>query len=238
MSTPTGKRLHLGCGRNAVDGWVNVDGSWSAILAKVPVVWRALHKIGLLSATQPEVWPRKIRLHNVRRRLPFGPGGFTAVYASHLLEHLYLDEAKTLLRDCHRVLMPGGVIRLVVPDLKTLVMEYLAAIDHGDRLESGPFESPADRLNVRLRFRESSRPQGHILQRLYTAMTDFHSHKWMYDSLSLIRHLQEAGFVDVVEMAFGTSRIEGVGDIELPERVLNGEGVCVEGIKPYSRVVD
>jgi hypothetical protein len=60
----------------------------------------------------------------------------------------------------------------------------------------------------------------------------------MYDSLSLIRHLQEAGFVDVVEMAFGTSRIEGVGDIELPERVLNGEGVCVEGIKPYSRVVD
>jgi predicted SAM-dependent methyltransferase len=49
-------------------------------------------------------------------RLPFESSSLAFVYSEHFLEHLFLDEALSLLKECHRVLGPGGVIRTVVPD--------------------------------------------------------------------------------------------------------------------------
>ncbi len=63
---------------------------------------------------------------------------------------------------------------------------------------------------------------------------DFHTHKWMYDANSLIRHMEPAGFVEVRQMALYESRIEGIEQIEDPSRVLRGEGICIEGIKPVA----
>ncbi len=51
----------------------------------------------------------------------FADGSFTEVYASHVLEHFdYKDALMTALREWHRVLAPGGVLRLSVPDIDVL----------------------------------------------------------------------------------------------------------------------
>jgi len=54
----------------------------------------------------------------------------------------------------------------------------------------------------------------------------------MYDADSLISHLNLAGFVEVQEMAFHQSRIVKIEQVEDAGRVLNGAGICVEGVKP------
>lgn len=48
--------------------------------------------------------------------LPFRDKSFSFVFSEHFFEHLFMDEAFELFRECHRVLRPGGVMRTVVPD--------------------------------------------------------------------------------------------------------------------------
>lgn len=115
-------KLHLGCGTITPDGWINVDGSWNARLAKHPLLRKMLAAASILSRDQSHVpWNPKIITRDVRRPLPYSADSFDAIYASHLLEHLYLDEGRRLLRECFRTLRPGGVLRMVVPDLRAAV---------------------------------------------------------------------------------------------------------------------
>jgi len=73
------------------EGRVNVDGSWNARLAKHPLIRRALAKVGLLSADHLSVpWKSNVFIHDIRKPFPFPDESATAVYASHVLEHLYV----------------------------------------------------------------------------------------------------------------------------------------------------
>jgi predicted SAM-dependent methyltransferase len=226
MTAPASK-LHLGCGENVVEGWINVDGSWNARLAKHPYLRKAVRILPILPKRQFDIpWSPNIFIHDVRKSLPFQDSTFTAIYASHLLEHLYLDEGQRLLGECFRVLSPGGVLRMVVPDLRALVLEYVSSDQPRQR-------DRADILVRRLLLRDPHSPKGNLLYRLYNSLLDFHSHKWMYDAQSLTMRFTEAGLVDVEEKQLNESRISGIASIEKPDRVLDGEGICVEGIKPH-----
>jgi SAM-dependent methyltransferase len=226
-------RLHLGCGVTTPSGWVNVDGSWNARLARHAVVWRVLRALRVLPREKFDVpWSSDILIHDVRKPLPFPNSSFDGIYASHLLEHLNLEEGKRLLRECFRVLQPNGVLRMVVPDLEAIVREYLGEKPFGELSGEMEMLPPADRLNRRLLLRSPEPSSGGIVLRTYTALKDLHSHKWMYDANSLIIHFQQTGFAEVREMRFHESRIPGIRDIEQASRVLNGEGICIEGVKP------
>ncbi len=87
-------------------------------------------------------------------------------------------------------------------------------------------------MNMRLLMKSKSPPSGNLFSRLYGSWMDFHSHKWMYDANSLIHHMESAGFVDVRQMDLHESRIAGIEQVEDPSRVLQGEGICIEGVKP------
>ena len=227
-------KLHLGCGLNAVDGWLNVDGSWNARLAKLPWLRRALATVGVISKEAAAVpWRRDLRILDVRDPLPFPTNSFEALYASHLLEHLFLTDAQRLLKECFRVLRPGGVIRIVVPDLRPIVQEYLGErpFHNSDEFADMP---AADRMNRRLHFRNPNPPRGNVVLRVYAALTEFQTHKWMYDATSLVQHLRATGFDEVEEREFRVSRINDIDRIEHPGRVLRGEGICVEGLKPVA----
>ena len=228
------KRLHLGCGHNAPQGWVNLDGSWNARLSKYPGLRKLLKVLHVVPASLLDIiWDPNILIHDVRKPLPFEDDTLSAIYASHLLEHLYLEEAKRLLKECLRVLEPGGVLRMVVPDLRAIVSEYWEekqSVASATRTET---VTAADKLNMKLLLHPPMPPSGNALYRLYTTWKDFHSHKWMYDAESLVRYFQWAGYIDVQEMAFHHSRIPGIETIEEAGRVLNGAGICVEGIKPH-----
>jgi len=50
------------------------------------------------------------------------------VYHSHLLEHLQQEEGEDLIHECLRVLKPGGILRIVVPDLERICTDYLSTL--------------------------------------------------------------------------------------------------------------
>ncbi len=240
-------RLHLGCGLNVVDGWLNVDGSWNAWLANHPLIRKVAKASRLAPRSMFAVeFPRGITTLDVRKRLPWPDASFDAVYASHLLEHLHHEDAKRLLRECLRVLRPGGVARFVVPDLRAISREYLGVAAEisagaGDGFGAPNLSehrpelaalAPADRMNIRLMLREPAPVRGSWLYRAYRATSDFHSHKWMYDARSLTRHVAEAGFEGAGEREFNQSAIHGIEKIEMASRVCGGVGICVEGVRP------
>jgi hypothetical protein len=54
----------------------------------------------------------------------------------------------------------------------------------------------------------------------------------MYDADSLIMYFEQADFVDVQQLGFHKSLIEGIEEVEESTRVLDEAGICIEGIKP------
>ena len=111
-------KLHLGCGTNFVDGWINIDYNLGAHLAKIPLSKFFLRKTGY-------EWDSRIMLHDLRKKLPFGDNTVDCIYTSHTLEHLNKADGYQMLSESYRVLKPNGVMRVVVPDLRAIVADYL-----------------------------------------------------------------------------------------------------------------
>jgi len=85
--------LHLGSGDHRLRGWINVD-----ILPGSADV-----------------------LADFTASLPFRSGSVELLHSEDLLEHLDETSGKRFLAECHRVLRPRGVMRLLTPDLRALV---------------------------------------------------------------------------------------------------------------------
>ncbi len=97
------KSLNLGCGQRHHPAWVNVDFTTTG---------------------------EGVIAHNLSQGIPFEDGTFDVVYHSHVLEHFSKTGAIAFLQECHRVLRPGGILRVVVPDLEQIARMYLEALDH------------------------------------------------------------------------------------------------------------
>jgi len=97
--------LNLGCGRRLHPSWRNLD--------LIP----GLAGVEQWSALDP---------------IPAADGAVDACYSSHMLEHLPPAWASAFVAECFRVLKPGGVLRLVVPDLEGIAKNYLQALESGD----------------------------------------------------------------------------------------------------------
>jgi ubiquinone/menaquinone biosynthesis C-methylase UbiE len=222
-------KVNLGCGPNPPAGWLNVDGSWNAWFSHHPYLRKALVMIGLIRPEFGRYWSARPLVHDLTKPLPFQRDAISAIYGSHVLEHLYQTDAQRLLLECKRVLKPGGVIRMVVPDLHSMVVDYLGKKNGNST--SAEKALAADQLNERLGYRNPAPPGGNFAYKFYTVWKEFHFHKWMYDSESLKRGLSTAGFGEVMEKSFLESDIPGIEQVEKEDRVLNGAGVCVEGKK-------
>lgn len=101
--------LNVGCGHHRHPDWVNVDMYDS---------------------------DGGIIVHDLRTPLPFADSTFDVVYHSHALEHFDREQGERLLRECWRVLTPGGVLRVAVPDLEQIARGYLSALDDVTRSPS------------------------------------------------------------------------------------------------------
>ncbi|HUZ22853.1 MAG TPA: class I SAM-dependent methyltransferase [Streptosporangiaceae bacterium] len=79
-------------------------------------------------AADPACGVEWVQLYPGWRQLPFAPAIFDAVVAASVLE--YVDEPSTILRECARVLRPGGVVLCTVPNLTHPVrwLEWLAGV--------------------------------------------------------------------------------------------------------------
>lgn len=91
-------RLNLGCGKYPLYHFTNIDQYENV---KPDVVADALN-------------------------LPYEPESVDEIYCGHLLEHLTFDEGQKALKHWRRLLKPGGVIGITVPDFDVLARRYLA----------------------------------------------------------------------------------------------------------------
>jgi predicted SAM-dependent methyltransferase len=67
--------------------------------------------------------------HNLLEGIPFPDQQFELVYHSHVLEHFSKQDGEKLIRECHRVLKPGGILRIAIPDLETIARLYLKHLE-------------------------------------------------------------------------------------------------------------
>ena len=151
---------------------------------------------------------------NAVERIPEQDDSVDVLYSSHMMEHIEKQDARLFLNETRRVLKPGGIVRIAVPDIHYHVENYLS---HGD----------ADEF-IKGTLLTKDKPRT-ILQKVkYLIFGDRH-HLWMYDGKSLCQLLSEAGFKDPTIMAPGTTTIKKPGDLNLQERA--PESVFVEGVK-------
>lgn len=72
---------------------------------------------------------REVRHVDLLAPLPFPDKTFDVVYHSQFIEHLPADLALSFMKECHRILKPKGVLRLVTPDLRNQAREYLRMLE-------------------------------------------------------------------------------------------------------------
>lgn len=70
--------------------------------------------------------PHVEHVHDIQTPLPFEDGTFDEILSQNCLEHISWRRVTLVIRDWGRVLKPGGLLRLKIPDLEYLVRTYLA----------------------------------------------------------------------------------------------------------------
>ena len=95
-------RANLGCGNQICPGWINID----------------------ITRTGPSVVA-----HDLSTGIPLPNESCEVVYHSHVLEHLKRPDAQFFMGECFRVLKPGGILRVAVPDLEQACRQYLLTLD-------------------------------------------------------------------------------------------------------------
>lgn len=195
MSVILSRRLQLGAFDQAVEGWVNTDVTPQLLVARVPGLPRLLHRFGVIDDRRWEQHRRgafrALRWLDVSRRFRFPDASFEAVYCSHLLEHLQADVAERCLSEAHRVLVPGGVLRIAVPDLDNMVRRYDPS--DPDRWLYGIFQGRTAADNPTAR------------------------HWWHYNAVSLEALLRRVGFTEIAQREFRQGRCPDLDRIETRE---------------------
>ncbi len=205
-------KLNLGCGAHVLDGWVNVDYALGARLVKLPL-FRQVNRWFKLFNLQ---WNDKIVLHDLTKTFPWRAASVDAVYSSHTLEHMTRAQGRAFLTEAVRVLRPGGVVRIVVPDLRAFVDDYIEG------------RTPADEFLIQLDVLYHDYPSA-LKQRL-APFIQF-PHKCMYDNQRLLAVMEELGLEARVCGPFD-SAIPDIRDIEQAGRC--ERAVIVEGRKRAS----
>jgi len=159
-------KLQLGAGHKILPGWFNTD-----------------------------YFPRPdISFIDVTKTFPVPPASFNFIFTEHHIEHISYKHAVFMVKECYRVLRPGGLIKINTPDLKNSVRFYL-----DENLNNGEF---------------ANHPNEYLYSGFYNAVNYIpvdeyfrahevndmfynYEHKFIYDFESLKRVLEHAGFINI-----------------------------------------
>jgi SAM-dependent methyltransferase len=168
---------------------------------------KILRSVGILHDEHMTTYPHNVSRRDLVRPLPFEDRTVTAIYSSHMLEHMYIDDARRLLRECYRVSEPGAVLRLALPDSLQFARELVEAGDD----ETG---KAAIHFNDMLRAYPNARPTG---PKRVAFAGGSNWHKWQ-PTRGLVRSLlTEAGFVDITEFDYRVGTLPELDVVEVRE---------------------
>jgi predicted SAM-dependent methyltransferase len=114
---------------------------------------------------------------------------FDGIFTEHTLEHLNYTEVARILAECRRILKPGGIIRIVVPDLSIFVEHYVSNNESWFR----DWE------------REVLQPRGRSMISRMEALsfvTQEYGHRSAWDFETMEKFLARAGFSEIHKRAF------------------------------------
>lgn len=177
------KYLDVGCGFNASPKFVNLDYEW---LPNVDVVWDI-----------------------VKKKYPFPDNRFEGIYTEHCLEHIPFEACEENIREFYRMLKPGGILRIIVPDGELYVDIY-------NRKKQGE--------DVKMPFEENYISPMHRINGIFRN----HGHLFIYDFETFRVLLTRNGFKNVRKMSFGQSANPELLN-DTPERAI--ESLYVEAEK-------
>jgi predicted SAM-dependent methyltransferase len=177
---PRPRYLNLGSGERGFDSpnWINVDG------------FPFLHTHYLADISRP---------------LPFEDASFDGVFFQHVLEHFSRETGLSILRECRRILIDGGVLRVAVPDAERVIRTYVKDPSELLKHRTAKTGLPMDVVNM------------YAYQR--------YEHQCLYDFALLHRTLCDAGFGEVERRDIG----EGVAkDLIVDDPVYAWESLYAE----------
>lgn len=180
-------RVQYGCGLSAPTGWINFDCSPTLRLQRLPLIGR------WMTVLVKPAFPKAVRYGDIVRGLPVKHGSVDLVYCSHVLEHLALHDLRRALRNTHKSMRPGGIFRMVLPDLRALAETYVSDSSHESAL----------RFMRDTYLGHNDRRRG--LVGLLRAGFGNSRHLWMWDFSSLSAELSAAGFQNIRRASFGDS---------------------------------
>jgi SAM-dependent methyltransferase len=229
--------LNLGCGTRTSThpDVVNVDWSLNIrIKNSRPLRLAVLPLLDARRRSRLDQMGGRLLAHDLSRGIPFESGSVDAVYHSHVLEHLDRPVARGFLNETLRVLKPGGICRIVVPDFEFLCRAY---VEHVDRCQREPAQAASHEDFVEGVLEQSVRREAagasgrkglarlldHIV--LGDARRRGETHQWMYDRITLPQILTGLGYTNVAVQSWTSSRILGWQEIGLDRNENGGEYV-------------
>lgn len=138
-------------------------------------------------------------------KFPLCSGSVSAIYAAHIFEHISIYVAQSVFLECYRVLNKNGVIRIVIPDVRKSIGEYLAGNNNFElfkRRKARALKRYGLDYTLFDCLREdfvSRSGQKNLLGEMGLA----HQNAWDFETLK--RDLVNAGFIDVVQSDFQRS---------------------------------
>ena len=190
------RKLQIGAGPTRMPGWLISD-------IEPPSL-----SVGYLDAT---------------RRYPFADASFDYIHSEHMIEHVPWRGGLAMLQECHRVLKPGGRIRIATPDLKVLLDLYYP--DRETPMSIRYIRWITDRLIP-------GAPAGYNPIFVINNAVRSWGHQFFYDGDLLMQTLRSAGFTDIVRMAPGQSTDPNLRGIEM-----HGVNIGDEEINAFETMV-
>ena len=169
-------KLQIGAGASNAAGWLNTDIEPTASQA-------------FLDITEP---------------LPFGDNSVYAIFGEHVIEHVTYEQALYFLKESHRVLAPGGKVRMVTPNL----------LKFAELLREPNPEYFARKLDFHFWPADTPDPAAFILN---NEMRSF-GHQFVYTPAMIRASFEKAGFTQIKQWAPGETDDPDLKDMEIRPR--------------------
>jgi len=195
--------VQYGCGFSAPDNWINYDSSPTLRFEKLPFI---RHLYVRQSTVKKGLFPRNILYGDIIKGLPLEKNSVDRLYCSHVLEHLSYKDCLTALENSYYYLKPGGIFRLVLPDLSEVIQSYLNdnSVDASHHLMKSSYLGKETRPRTFKQF---------IFEWFSNA-----GHLWLWDEKAMNKALVECGFSSVKRAFFEDNKDSAFNSVEEKHR--------------------
>lgn len=160
-------------------------------------------------------------IYDCRQSLPFPDNSVKGIFTEHFFEHIdYIEEVPCFLSECHRVLQPGGVIRIIVPDAEKYLNGYCKA-GWEELSKTRPLDS--EHTDFYFNFKYNTK-----IQLINFVFRQNYEHKYAYDYETLELILSKSGFSSVQRQEFGKSLMD---ELCIDQQIRASESLYVEAVK-------